>query len=910
MPDFDPYHRWLAIPPHEQPPNHYRLLNIALFEADPEVIEAAADQRMAYLRTHQTGPHGGLSQKLLNEVAMAKLCLLNKSKKPAYDAALREAAADEPDYLGADSGRVDANVFAGVAEAAVAPDPLRARASPAVAPAGSSTHKSPAVPRPVAMLLGAIAGVIFVAVLLKLFSTMGPRPPVVATKTTSETKTKVIVDPPTPLKQPVDLLALIDPAQHTVAGQWQREGGGLESSISRPSLLRVPYLPPAEYDLTLAVERVQGSDCFVVGLVAGGRNCQVVLDSGTFSRGLELLDGVRIFENPTRNIGQVLFEGQPAVLTVRVRRDGLRVEKDGQAIIEWKGDYRQCSSWREWSLPGTPSLGLGAWDSAFRITRFQVLPVSDDAQVVPGILEPPVQSPKAFEPLGVGSNADLVPFVDVERAAVRGRWQREGNAIACLPSCQHEEPARLMLPAVIHGDYDMEIEFTRHAGNEPIVVLLPIAERLAGLTLQGEGKPAGLSFVWYNGPDKNLTCKEPRPVINGQRHKVALSVRLTDRQASIGSRLDDRPMVDWSGPQEALGVSESWTLLELNRPGVGAAQSAVTFHAVRITPRSPGTYLVDADQLDKEPCWLSGKMGGDGGRGFRDLAPNGGVLAGFRLTSRKWDNEVDTLSSVQPIYRIEYRTEFGTQYGSPNPTTATLLAPAGYAVAEVHARADDVVRGMRLVYCRLRNGRLDRSDVATSDWFGGNTGQKCMFKSPDDRPIPGVFGSVWSAVDSLGLILTKPSEQGSPGTVRLVDLRPSFAEVGYASFRRNHDEAAAAWPVFDRRLCDEFVFAHAQSHLVYPVPEGAERFSATGYCRLRNGEVRFRVFADEKLLWQSEPAGLAKCSVELPKGARRLHLLVDPMSEGAYDHSSWCQARFEGAGLKPVLPRPLPMPVQ
>jgi hypothetical protein len=23
---FDPYHRWLGIPPQEQPPNHYRLL--------------------------------------------------------------------------------------------------------------------------------------------------------------------------------------------------------------------------------------------------------------------------------------------------------------------------------------------------------------------------------------------------------------------------------------------------------------------------------------------------------------------------------------------------------------------------------------------------------------------------------------------------------------------------------------------------------------------------------------------------------------------------------------------------------------------------------------------------------------------------------------------------------------------
>ena len=38
---FDPYHRWLGIPPDEQPPHHYRLLGINAFETDPEVIRDA-----------------------------------------------------------------------------------------------------------------------------------------------------------------------------------------------------------------------------------------------------------------------------------------------------------------------------------------------------------------------------------------------------------------------------------------------------------------------------------------------------------------------------------------------------------------------------------------------------------------------------------------------------------------------------------------------------------------------------------------------------------------------------------------------------------------------------------------------------------------------------------------------------
>ena len=70
--DFDPYHRWLGIPPTEQPANHYRLLAISQFESDPEVIRDAAAQRMAHVRTYQLGPNSALSQAILNELGAAK----------------------------------------------------------------------------------------------------------------------------------------------------------------------------------------------------------------------------------------------------------------------------------------------------------------------------------------------------------------------------------------------------------------------------------------------------------------------------------------------------------------------------------------------------------------------------------------------------------------------------------------------------------------------------------------------------------------------------------------------------------------------------------------------------------------------------------------------------------------------
>lgn len=87
---FDPYHKWLGIGPAEQPADHYRLLGLAQFEADPDVIVSAADQRMGHLRSFGTGPHASESQKLLNEVAAARLVLLNARKKLRYDEELHE----------------------------------------------------------------------------------------------------------------------------------------------------------------------------------------------------------------------------------------------------------------------------------------------------------------------------------------------------------------------------------------------------------------------------------------------------------------------------------------------------------------------------------------------------------------------------------------------------------------------------------------------------------------------------------------------------------------------------------------------------------------------------------------------------------------------------------------------------
>ena len=95
--DFDPYYTWLGIPPKDQPPTHYRLLGVELFEGNLDVVENAADRQMAHVRLFQNGPQGERSQKLLNEITSAKLCLLSPARGPSTttNSAAAQQAAEE-----------------------------------------------------------------------------------------------------------------------------------------------------------------------------------------------------------------------------------------------------------------------------------------------------------------------------------------------------------------------------------------------------------------------------------------------------------------------------------------------------------------------------------------------------------------------------------------------------------------------------------------------------------------------------------------------------------------------------------------------------------------------------------------------------------------------------------------------
>jgi len=86
---FNPLQDWLAIPPAEQPPNHYRLLGIDVFEGDPTAINLAAEVRLAQVHRAQSGATASVAKRLTEEINAARKTLLAHDAKLGYDRALK-----------------------------------------------------------------------------------------------------------------------------------------------------------------------------------------------------------------------------------------------------------------------------------------------------------------------------------------------------------------------------------------------------------------------------------------------------------------------------------------------------------------------------------------------------------------------------------------------------------------------------------------------------------------------------------------------------------------------------------------------------------------------------------------------------------------------------------------------------
>jgi hypothetical protein len=258
---FDPYHRWLGIPPEDQPPDHYRLLGIARFETDREVIDSVAMRHMLFLQEITDGPHVPQAQQLLNELAAARRCLLDVGRKAAYDARLKVQLADsipappvsgpvpessEPSAVGPSAGSHDPSIVDAIPALDVAAARRRSTRSTEARPRTTGLMKMPwkSSPRRTWIVLGVLGSV---ALLMLVLATAWPG----SRRPTEEPSTSSPTSPPTPHvpEQPVEhSLAAEVPSEETFSAEVVPSGVGVAEIVTAGD--EIPDSDVAEFDGT------------------------------------------------------------------------------------------------------------------------------------------------------------------------------------------------------------------------------------------------------------------------------------------------------------------------------------------------------------------------------------------------------------------------------------------------------------------------------------------------------------------------------------------------------------------------------------------------------------------------------------------------------------------------------------
>jgi hypothetical protein len=440
---FDPYYKWLAIPPDEQPPDHYRLFGIPPFTSDPDVIENAANRQEAHVRKYKGGQYGEMAEGLLGVISSARICLLNPKLKAAYDAQLKATQAD------AAAAAEPAPAAARPAAARPAAARIAEPASIAFTPSQSSAVKRRLQRKPTwqqpALIGGVVVALLAIAVAIYFFGSNGgravtansnpPAAPQLPPKQANSGGLNTVNDPPADaddvpnttrggstdgstgtdgtdeIKQPVppqnpmddpkiepidepvedpaeavapvDLLSIIDAQRDAVVGNWTLDSGALVSPKGYNARLQIPYAPPENYDLTVTAKRFDGNDTLVIGLVVAGRQTAVVLDGwrGTTS-GLDLLDGLRADGNESTIRRRVFSNGRPTTINCSVRNNHIVVHSGDEVVIDWQGDPQRLSTYKAWHVPNANCLIVGCFLTRYEITELTITPISNNGTVI------------------------------------------------------------------------------------------------------------------------------------------------------------------------------------------------------------------------------------------------------------------------------------------------------------------------------------------------------------------------------------------------------------------------------------------------------------------------------------------------------------------------------------------------
>jgi hypothetical protein len=186
---------------------------------------------------------------------------------------------------------------------------------------------------------------------------------------------------------PVDLLGLVDLRKDAYTGLWKRDGTKLISPAkSKPvtaSACRIPYIPPAEYDLKMVVswkgEPDSGAQSLDVGLIGQAGQFTITLDGWAGGIYVNSIDGAEPWTHASAYKTRVFEADKPRTIVYQVRRGGLTITLDGKPVVKWTGDMMKVKTTVYTYIYGAvtdlKAFYLSSWVS-YQIDKLELTPVT------------------------------------------------------------------------------------------------------------------------------------------------------------------------------------------------------------------------------------------------------------------------------------------------------------------------------------------------------------------------------------------------------------------------------------------------------------------------------------------------------------------------------------------------------
>lgn len=557
--DFDPYYKWLGIAPQERPPHYYRLLGLRTYEADQQVIDSAADRQTTFIRKHQAGEHAADAQRLLNEIARARLCLLKPQSKAEYDAELRR-------HLQPRVALDDVHML------------------PAARPP-KTAKRAPKVPDTTVLIVASVGGGLLALLLISYF--LWPRP--VSSQSYDLVKAEPVKQPEHPAAPPLpvpaevkeqvipaavtNVLAMLKP-QHVIRGQWHVDAQALKSIGTTPfAEFALPDAASDEYTLHVEGTRKPAgnpspkSDILGLGLVCNGHQALFVMNGlpGAATSGLSLLDGHNWSDNETTLSGFCPQMHKPFALDAIVRKDGIEIRLNGRSIVDWRGDasrLKRPPEWKPWQ-PGGLSIAAESPYEFTRITLGEPLPRTKSPG---GDLQP-------------GQSADLLQHLDLTRDVWLGQWILKDRVLL------NDNPlaySRISIPHELPAEYELITEIESTDPKFGLYLGLPSGDNRVATIVGGHNGVLSGIFVddsWDVLPETTI---HGQVIPINQRVKISTTVRPNQFVVKLG----EQTLLKWKGEQRRCQRSVLFATPG-NRLTLGNLGHGCRIYSMRVTRLSP-----------------------------------------------------------------------------------------------------------------------------------------------------------------------------------------------------------------------------------------------------------------------------------------------------------------------------------